>query len=346
MTQSQSNSLTFQELILRLQSFWAERGCVLQQPYDVEVGAGTMAPETFLRVLGPKPYKVAYVQPSRRPADGRYGENPNRLFKHMQLQVILKPPPENVQELYLESLGAIGIDLRQHDIKFEEDNWESPTLGAWGIGWQVMLDGLEITQFTYFQQCGGVDLDPISAELTYGLERIAAFLQDVDSIYDIVWARDPESGAAGDAMATCGWPMSCSFPCTTSNLPTWRRPGSTLSCTKPSAKRCWRSMQLKAGAEKPHPSQRTVEAGSRPEKKRFPLLAAYDLCLKCSHLFNILDARGAISVTERVGVIARVRALAVGIAKAGWISTASLQRSRRRTGTGDEQRRRSAAGAD
>jgi len=162
-----SNSPTFQELILCLQAFWAERGCVLQQPYDVEVGAGTMAPETFLRVLGPNPYKVAYVQPSRRPADGRYGENPNRLFKHMQLQVILKPPPENVQELYLESLGAIGIDLREHDIKFEEDNWESPTLGAWGIGWQVMLDGLEITQFTYFQQCGGVDLDPISAELTY-----------------------------------------------------------------------------------------------------------------------------------------------------------------------------------
>src|SRR5205823_4175577 len=187
---------TFQELILSLQKFWAERGCVLQQPYDIEVGAGTMAPETFLRVLGPKPYKVAYVQPSRRPADGRYGDNPNRLYKHMQLQVILKPPPENVQELYLESLGALGIDLRQHDLKFEEDNWESPTLGAWGIGWQVMLDGLEITQFTYFQQCGGVDLDPISAEFTYGLERIAAFLQDVDSIYDIMWARDPQSGQA------------------------------------------------------------------------------------------------------------------------------------------------------
>src|ERR1700683_891475 len=185
----------FPELILRLQAFWAERGCVLQQPYDVEVGAGTMAPEAFLRVLGPKPYKVAYVQPSRRPADGRYGENPNRLFKHTQLQVILKPPAENVQELYLESLGAIGIDLRQHDIKFEEDNWEAPTLSAWGVGWQVRLDGLEITQFTYFQQCGGLDLFPISAELTYGLERIAAFLQDVDSIYDIVWARDPETGA-------------------------------------------------------------------------------------------------------------------------------------------------------
>src|SRR6201982_3308604 len=193
MNRSTPSPLTFQELVLRLQTFWAERGCVLQQPYDVEVGAGTMAPETFLRVLGPKPYKVAYVQPSRRPADGRYGENPNRLVKPMQMQVILKPPPENVQELYLESLAAIGIDLRHHDIKFEEDNWESPTLGAWGIGWQVMLDGLEITQFTYFQQCGGVDLDPISAELTYGLERITAFLQDVDSIYEIVWARDPET---------------------------------------------------------------------------------------------------------------------------------------------------------
>ena len=189
---SSNNPLTFQELILRLQTFWAANGCVLQQPYDVEVGAGTMAPETFLRVLGPKPYRVGYVQPSRRPADGRYGENPNRLFKHMQYQVILKPPPANVQDLYLDSLRAIGIDLRKHDIKFEEDNWESPTLGAWGIGWQVMLDGLEITQFTYFQQCGGIDLDPISAELTYGLERIAAFLQDVDSIYDIAWVVGPD----------------------------------------------------------------------------------------------------------------------------------------------------------
>src|SRR3984957_11165381 len=183
-----SNPLTFQELILRLQAFWAERGCVLQQPYDVEVGAGTMAPETFLRVLGPKPYKVAYVQPSRRPADGRYGDNPNRLYKHMQMQVILIPPPEDVQEMYLQSLTAIGIDLGKHDIKFEEDNWESPTLGAWGVGWQVMLDGLEISQFTYFQQCGGFDLDLIPAELTYGLERIVAFLQNVDSVYDIVWA--------------------------------------------------------------------------------------------------------------------------------------------------------------
>ena len=168
-------SLTFQELLFRLQAFWAERGCVLQQPYDVEVGAGTMCPETFLRVLGPKPYKVGYAQPSRRPADGRYGENPNRLFKHTQFQLILKPPPVNVQELYLESLEAMGIDLKHHDLKFEEDNWEWPAGGAWGVGWQVMLDGLEITQFTYFQQCGGMDLDPICAELTYGMERIAAF---------------------------------------------------------------------------------------------------------------------------------------------------------------------------
>jgi glycyl-tRNA synthetase alpha chain len=179
--------LDFQDLILALQKFWAGSGRVLQQPYDVEVGAGTMHPETFLRVLGVEPYHVAYVQPSRRPADGRYGENPNRLYKHTQLQVILKPSPADVQDLYLASLRAIGIDLRVHDVRFEEDNWESPTLGAWGMGWQVLLDGLEITQFTYFQQCGGVDLDPVSVELTYGLERIAAFLQGVESVFDIRW---------------------------------------------------------------------------------------------------------------------------------------------------------------
>jgi len=193
-----TSPLTFQELLFRLQTFWAERGCVLQQPYDVEVGAGTMSPETFLRVLDPKPFSVAYAQPSRRPADGRYGENPNRLFKHTQFQVVLKPPPVNVQEIYLESLAAIGIDLHQHDLKFEEDNWEAPTLGAWGIGWQIMLDGQEITQFTYFQQCGGLDLDPISAEITYGLERIAAFLQDVDSVYEVVWARTPQAVTYGE----------------------------------------------------------------------------------------------------------------------------------------------------
>ncbi len=303
-----SNSLTFQELILKLQTFYAERGAVLQQPYDVEVGAGTMAPETFLRVLGPNPYKVAYVQPSRRPADGRYGENPNRLFKHLQLQVILKPPPENVQELYLESLGAIGIDLRQHDIKFEEDNWESPTLGAWGIGWQVMLDGLEVTQFTYFQQCGGVDLDPISVELTYGLERLCAFLQDVDSIYDIVWARDPETGREvkyGDVRLADEQQFS------------------VYNFEAADVQSAWKHFELCETECKALIDRYAVLAkdksegdGIAREKSRFPLLGAYDLCLKCSHYFNILDARGAISVTERVGVIARVRALAVGIAKA------------------------------
>jgi glycyl-tRNA synthetase alpha chain len=307
-THSNSNPLTFQELILRLQTFWAERGCVLQQPYDVEVGAGTMAPETFLRVLGQSPYKVAYVQPSRRPADGRYGENPNRLYKHTQLQVILKPPPENVQELYLESLGALGIELRQHDIKFEEDNWEAPTLSAWGVGWQVMLDGLEITQFTYFQQCGGLDLDPISAELTYGLERIAAFLQDVDSIYDIVWSRDPESSRVttyGDVRLA------------------EEQQFSVYNFEIADVEKAWKHFELCEAECKSLldryaalSKEKIAGDGWARDKSRFPVLAAYDLCLKCSHLFNILDARGAISVTERVGVIARVRALAVGIAKA------------------------------
>jgi glycyl-tRNA synthetase alpha chain len=329
---SKAKSLTFQELILRLQGFWAERGCVLQQPYDVEVGAGTMAPETFLRVLGPKPYKVAYVQPSRRPADGRYGENPNRLFKHMQLQVILKPPPENVQELYLESLGAIGIDLRAHDIKFEEDNWEAPTLSAWGVGWQVMLDGLEITQFTYFQQCGGVDLFPITAELTYGLERIGAFLQDVDSIYDIVWARDPDTGHEvkyGDVRLADELQFSVYNFEEADVEKTWKHFDLYEAECEGLIER-YSAIGKASGIdhEDPHVSQnkRDPSASSGQamghstltEKNRFPLLGAYDLCLKCSHLFNILDARGAISVTERVGVIARVRALAVGIAKA-WV---------------------------
>jgi glycyl-tRNA synthetase alpha chain len=333
MTPSKPKPLTFQEVILRLQSFWAERGCVLQQPYDVEVGAGTMAPETFLRVLGPKPYKVAYVQPSRRPADGRYGENPNRLFKHLQLQVILKAPPENVQELYLKSLEAMGIDLREHDIKFEEDNWESPTLGAWGIGWQVMLDGLEITQFTYFQQCGGVDLNPISAELTYGLERIAAFLQDVNSIYEIVWARDPENGGVttyGDVRLADELQFSVYNFEAADVEKTWKH----FELCEAECKALIEEYDAQFSQRKRevgHPGKDDARAVSpqngetrtaHPQKSRFPLLAAYDLCLKCSHLFNILDSRGAISVTERVGVIARVRALAVGIAKA-WVNQQS-----------------------
>jgi glycyl-tRNA synthetase alpha chain len=296
--------------LFRLQAFWAERGCVLQQPYDVEVGAGTMCPETFLRVLGPKPYKVGYAQPSRRPADGRYGENPNRLFKHTQFQLILKPPPVNVQELYLESLEAMGIDLKHHDLKFEEDNWEWPAGGAWGVGWQVMLDGLEITQFTYFQQCGGMDLDPICAELTYGMERIAAFLQDVDSIYDIVWARDPHTDGFGTgAVVTYGdvrMAEELQF--------------SVYNFEMADVARLWEhfnSYEAEAQAllEKAN-AVLTDEDASPKEKKRFPLLATYELALKCSNLFNLLDARGAISVTERVGVIGRIRALAVGVAKA------------------------------
>jgi len=273
-----------------------------------------------LRVLGPQPYKVAYVQPSRRPADGRYGENPNRLFKHMQLQVILKPPPENVQQLYLESLGAIGIDLRQHDIKFEEDNWEAPTLSAWGVGWQVMLDGLEITQFTYFQQCGGVDLFPISAELTYGLERIGAFLQDVDSIYDIVWARDPDTGNVvkyGDVRLADELQFSVYNFEAADVESAWKH----FDLYEAECRGLLEKYAALIKDQNPRPvSPNDGETRTgHPDTARFPLLGAYDLCLKCSHLFNILDARGAISVTERVGVIARVRALAVGIAKA-WVA--------------------------
>jgi glycyl-tRNA synthetase alpha chain len=302
---SKPAALTFQELLFRLQGFWAARGCVLQQPYDVEVGAGTMSPETFLRVQGPKPYRVGYAQPSRRPADGRYGENPNRLFKHTQFQLILKPPPVNVQELYLESLQAIGIDLAQHDLKFEEDNWEWPAGGAWGVGWQVMLDGLEITQFTYFQQCGGLDLDPICSELTYGLERIAAFLQDVDSIYDIVWARDLETGAPvtyGDVRLA----EELQF--------------SVYNFEFADVDKLWTHFNLYEGEAKALIEQANAlfanEDASAVDKRRFPLLATYELALRCSHLFKLLDARGAISVTERVGVIGRIRTLAVGVAKA------------------------------
>src|SRR5689334_1802171 len=296
-----------------------------------------MAPETFLRVLGPRPYKVAYVQPSRRPADGRYGDNPNRLYKHMQLQVILKPPPENVQELYLESLKAIGIDLRKHDIKFEEDNWEAPTLAAWGVGWQVMLDGLEITQFTYFQQCGGIDLDPICAELTYGLERIAAFLQDVDSIYDIVWARDPQSDAVvkyRDVRYQDELQMSVSNFEKADVEKTWKHFEMYESESQALIDEFWNVKKqkdmlsekereaenyqsfLSARDDDPYKHITPYSSPAPAEIERFPLLAAYELCLKCSHLFNLLDARGAISVTERVGVIARIRQLAVGLAKA------------------------------
>lgn len=281
----------FQDTVFKLKRYWADRGAIIQEPHDLEVGAGTMAPETFLRVLGPKPYKVAYVQPSRRPADGRYGENPNRLYKHQQLQVILKPTPDDVLEQYLGSLEAIGIDLKQHDIKFEEDNWESPTLGAWGIGWQVMLDGQEITQFTYFQQCGGIDLELVPAEITYGLERIAAFLQNVESVYDIEWA--PGFKYADVRLAD-------------------EEQFSVYNFEVADVPMLWTEFDLH---EKE--AQRLLNAFQNDkENKRFPLLPAYDQVLKCSNLFNLLDARGAISVTERVGIIARVRKLAVGVAQA------------------------------
>jgi glycyl-tRNA synthetase alpha chain len=284
---------TFQDVLFKLKKYWSERGCIIQEPYDLEVGAGTMTPETFLRVLGPKPYRVAYVQPSRRPADGRYGDNPNRLYKHSQLQVILKPTPADVIDQYLGSLEAIGIDLKKHDIKFEEDNWESPTLGAWGIGWQVMLDGLEITQFTYFQQCGGIDLDLVPAELTYGLERLTAFLQVKDSVYDIEWAPGFTYGdiRLADELQNSVYNFELA------DVPTlWK-------LFELHEKECQRLLAM-------YPDY--------PEKKRFPVLPAYEHVLKCSHLFNLLDARGAISVTERVAVIGRVRKLALGAAQC-WV---------------------------
>jgi len=297
-------SLTFQELLFTLQRFWAEHGCVLQQPYDLEVGAGTMSPDTFLRVLGPMPINIAYAQPSRRPADGRYGENPNRLFRHTQLQVILKPPPEHVQELYLESLVAIGIDLKQHDIKFEEDNWEWPVGGAWGVGWQVMLDGQEITQFTYFQQCGGMDLDPISGEITYGLERIAQFIQDLDSVFDIVWSRDPVTGKE----MTYGEVRLDE-----------ERQFSAYSFDYADVPKLWEHLKLYEA--ECNDLRQKIEIVLMTDNQhltriqRLPVLGAYELALKCSHTFNLLDARGAISVTERVGVMARIRTLIVGVAK-------------------------------
>ena len=280
--------LSFQEMVLALTAFWARQGCVIQQPYDLEVGAGTMHPETFFRVLGPEPYRVAYVQPSRRPADGRYGDNPNRLYKHLQLQVILKPAPADVQEVYLKSLEAIGIERRRHDIRFEEDNWEAPTLGAWGIGWQVLLDGLEITQFTYFQQCGGFDLNPVSVELTYGLERIAAFLQGVGNVFDLAWN---DSLRYGDLRLAEERQFS-TYSFDLADIGAHRK---LFELTEQEARRLLES----------YPKDGAAEA-----RRRFPVLAAYDLCLKCSHLFNVLDARGAVSTTERAALIGRIRELA------------------------------------
>jgi glycyl-tRNA synthetase alpha chain len=310
--------LTFQELILKLMHYWDKEGCVLQQPYDTEVGAGTMHPETFLRVLGSAPYRVAYVQPSRRPADGRYGENPNRLYKHFQYQVILKPAPADIQDLYLRSLEAIGIDLREHDIRFEEDNWEAPTLGAWGMGWQVLLDGLEITQFTYFQQSGGIDLDPISVEITYGLERICAFLQDVESVYEIRWTRDKTYGAIRLAEEQ----QLSEYSFDRSDAKALR---AEFELHEKEAKELldgWKVLvggPTKTGHEAGRGSGEVDlfgSVGATKERVRYPLLPAYDHCLKCSHLFNLMDARGVISTTERAALMQRVRTLACRTAAA------------------------------
>lgn len=274
--------MNFQEIILTLNNFWAGRGCIIQQPYDVEKGAGTMNPATFLRALGPEPWNVAYVEPSRRPTDGRYGENPNRLQHYYQYQVILKPNPDNVLEIYLDSLRAIGIDPDKHDIRFVEDNWESPTLGAWGLGWEVWLDGMEITQFTYFQQCGGIDCKPVCAEITYGLERLAMFIQKVDSVFDINWVGNISYGDVhhqGEVEHS-----HYNFEIADTEM----------------------LFNMFSMFEKE--ALRVIAAGY--------VLPAYDYVLKCSHTFNLLDARGAISVTERQGYIARVRNMARTCAQA------------------------------
>lgn len=274
--------MTFQEVVLALESYWAKYGCAILQPYDVELGAGTMNPATFLRVLGPEPWKVAYVEPSRRPADGRYGENPNRLQHYYQYQVILKPSPANIQEVYLKSLQSLGVDPMRHDIRFVEDDWEAPTLGAWGLGWEVWLDGLEITQFTYFQQAGGIEVRPVAGEITYGIERIAMFLQGVDSVYDLRWN---ETLTYGDVhhRGEVEWSVH-NFEAADVSL------------------------HLRLFDDYERESRALIERGL--------VLPAYDYCLKCSHTFNILDARGAISVTERTHYIGRVRALARRAAEA------------------------------
>ena len=268
--------MTFQKLILTLENFWARRGCVLQQPYDIEVGAGTFHPATLLRVLGPEPWQVAYVEPSRRPTDGRYGKNPNRLQHYYQYQVILKPSPIDVQEIYLKSLKALGIALQAHDIRFVEDDWESPTLGASGLGWEVWLDGMEITQFTYFQQAASMALDPISVELTYGLERIAMYLQGVDNVFNLKWN---DSITYGDVHHQAEVEHS------------------TYNFEQADVKMLLGLFDM-------------YEAECRRIVAASLVLPAYEYCLKCSHTFNLLDARGAISVTERTGYIARVRNLA------------------------------------
>jgi len=273
--------MTFQDIILTLEKFWAKKGCLIWQPYDVEKGAGTFNPATFLRCLGPKPWSVAYVEPSRRPADGRYGENPNRLQHYYQYQVILKPAPGDIQQLYLSSLKAIGLDPRRHDIRFVEDDWESPTLGAWGLGWEVWLDGMEATQFTYFQQVGGIDLSPISVEITYGLERLAMYSQKKDNVYDLAWTDGIKYGDV--------------------HLEDERQ------WSKYNFEQADTAMLGRHFADWERDAKRLLELGL--------VLPAYDAVMKCSHLFNLLDARGAISVTERTAYVGRVRSIAKKVAE-------------------------------
>ncbi|MBN2497558.1 MAG: glycine--tRNA ligase subunit alpha [Deltaproteobacteria bacterium] len=277
--------MTFQKLILDLQRFWADYGCIIQQPYDLEKGAGTFHPASFLRCLGPEPWKVAYVEPCRRPTDGRYGENPNRLQHYYQFQVILKPSPEDAQELYLSSLRSIGIRLEDHDVRFVEDDWESPTLGAWGLGWEVWIDGMEVTQFTYFQQAGGFDLKPVPVELTYGLERLAMLLQDARSVFDIRW-NDQLRYHDVHHQTEVEYSEHNYNQADTSML---------LKLFVMYERECLRLCKVTGG---------TSQA-----------LPAYDYCLKCSHVFNILDARGAISVTERQAYIGRIRTMACEVAR-------------------------------
>jgi len=280
--------MNFQEVILALQRFWVDRGCVLQQPYDIEVGAGTFNPATFFRVLGPEEWRVAYVEPSRRPTDGRYGENPNRLQHYYQFQVIIKPPPEDIQDIYLDSLRALGLNPLEHDIRFVEDDWESPTLGAWGLGWEVWLDGMEITQFTYFQEVGDIELEPISVELTYGLERIAMYLQGVDNVFRLRWN---DGVTYGDIHHRTEVEFS------------------RYNFEEADVKMLFSLFDMYE-----EESRRLIERGL--------IFPAYDYCLKCSHIFNLLDARRAISVAERTGYIGRVRSLARQCAR-GYLTSPS-----------------------
>ena len=293
--------LTFQSLILTLHEFWGQQGCLIVQPYDIEKGAGTMSPHTFLRSLGPEPWRVAYVEPCRRPVDGRYGQNPNRLQRYFQYQVLIKPSIDNILDLYLDSLRALQIDPADHDVRFVEDDWEAPTLGAWGVGWEVWLDGMEVTQFTYFQQAGGLDCRPVSVEITYGLERLAMYLQGVDSVYSILWNQHPATGAISyghvyqqNEVEHSHYNFELSDPDLLLNL---------FNQCEAEALRLIHHSQSQRNSEEPTPGGEVI------------LLPAYDYVLKCSHAFNLLDARGVIAVAERTRYIGRIRTLARQIAQ-------------------------------